>query len=189
MEHLRITKRLRATAYHEVGHAVMDYVLNRRFRAISIIPNEQSLGRVEVNKRDSRWLNGLFEDYIGTGTIRDRFGHSVDVSEAYILMHFGAVHAQAIVTGQATVEAACCSMDGIDVALSACGLASDVTNAYINYLWLRAKHLINGPPYRPAVDALASALLQRKRIEYREAVQIIEDAAFPGLREGLSHLK
>lgn len=40
---------LERTAYHEAGHAVVAYVLHVGFKSISIIPNEESLGIVNIN--------------------------------------------------------------------------------------------------------------------------------------------
>lgn len=38
-------RRLRATAYHEAGHAVAAYMAGRRFTQVSIVPDSWSLGR------------------------------------------------------------------------------------------------------------------------------------------------
>ena len=46
---------LRATAYHEAGHAVAALMLGRGFRSVSVIPNDESLGRVV---RYPLWADG-----------------------------------------------------------------------------------------------------------------------------------
>jgi hypothetical protein len=47
--HARINQRTR-TAYHEAGHAVIAHLHKRPFGRVSIVEDEQSLGRIEGGK-------------------------------------------------------------------------------------------------------------------------------------------
>jgi hypothetical protein len=53
----RVTKALRATAYHEAGHAVVAWLQGHGFKGVSIVADEAagSVGRVIVN-RAPRWF-------------------------------------------------------------------------------------------------------------------------------------
>ena len=48
---MRKTKDLKATAYHEAGHVVAAVIFKRPFKAVSIKPDYESLGRVSVRRR------------------------------------------------------------------------------------------------------------------------------------------
>ena len=43
-------KRECATAYHEAGHAVAAFLLRRRLRRATIIPDEDSLGHIRTGR-------------------------------------------------------------------------------------------------------------------------------------------
>jgi ATP-dependent Zn protease len=52
---MKNTKKLEATAYHEAGHAVASYFLQRPFRFVTINPGDDFLGRVVGRVSDVRY--------------------------------------------------------------------------------------------------------------------------------------
>lgn len=46
------TRRLKRTAYHEAGHAVAAYLLNRDFKSVTIIREGETLGQCSLTKSD-----------------------------------------------------------------------------------------------------------------------------------------
>lgn len=70
---------IESTAYHEAGHAVAARWLHRAVRTISIVPDEDSLGRVEHYPITGAWLRPDIEI---DGRTRDYLETSITVSLA-----------------------------------------------------------------------------------------------------------
>lgn len=47
-------RRLRIAAYHEASHAVACYLLHKRFKYVTINPEEEKLGKITYPKKISR---------------------------------------------------------------------------------------------------------------------------------------
>jgi hypothetical protein len=155
--------KLQRTTYHEAGHAVASYVLKRRFSKITIIPGGDHLG--STSKLDS----SLYD-------VSDRDSNSRNRIEADIIVHFAGQIAEKLFTSGYNWEVAR-GEDGTAVCLVESLVSSvDEREAYLNWLFIRAKELIKLPCHWRAVEELAFELLKERSIGYRKARRIIADA-------------
>jgi hypothetical protein len=159
------TKREQATAYHEAGHAVIAWTLKRKFRHVTIVPTETTLGHVQLHP----WGKHTDPD--------DRVdGRTLKLFESDILISLAGKLAETRLTGRVG------GVGGRRDAHDAFHLASflweepEVLQQYFNFMVSRAQAMITHEWTWHAIQVLAAALLEQKRIEYRTARKIIAEA-------------
>lgn len=159
---------LEGTAYHEAGHAVAAYLRNRRFTAITIVPEGATLGRCEFSGGPTA-IEFDAESYRRT---RDRI-------ETLIIVSLAGVVAESIITGRRNWLGA--HADLHDASRYAAYVTGDETElgAYMNWLAERTRVLLSARPHWSAVKALASELLTSGTIGERRARQLIAEALSP----------
>lgn len=175
----RKTLRLERTAYHEAGHAVAAFLMRRRVLSVTIVPDEDA-GSLGHNRYGV--LPNIHPDYeIDSRTVR--------VIEREIVVSLAGWAAEARLDASARREA---SYLGDDDWHKAYDLATYVTGspeemeAYVNWLWVRAKYMIALPPQWAAVKGLASDLLERRRIGGRRVREVIKTAMRDLVAKGAS---
>lgn len=152
------------TAYYEAGHAVMSYVLRRRFTSVSIVPGDDYFGKMDTPD------SNLFDiPYEIPARIRKRI-------EADIMIQFAGAAAEEIYSGRHSGKGA--SGDNFGAVHYAEFLVSsdDELEPYIGWLWIRARNILQLPVNWAVVEALANELIRDKTIGYRRARRIIADA-------------
>lgn len=156
-------------AYHEAGHAVMAYILRRRFHSVTIDPeklDENTGGLVQLvhSRKLSETVN--FGSYGG-----DRV-----LVENQIKITLGGEVACGLFVGRQNWEIAendiqaCLSLAG-----SQCG-DDEEAYAYLNWLLLSVRNELNLPHNWSRVCAVAKALMKQKTLSYRKAREIIQNA-------------
>ncbi len=153
------------TAYHEAGHAVAAFYYKRRFVKISIVPDDESLGRVIYPNSYWKW----FKFDKNTPIIRARI-------EEEILKKFAGEVAERIASksdnlGRPREH----NRRARELASFVCGSKQEI-NSFIQWLWRRETYLMQDPCRWAAVEALAKALLEKKEIGYQETRKIISSA-------------
>ncbi len=158
-------ERLLRIAYHEAGHAVVAYVLRRRFTNLSIIEDDDSLGHVSFAKHHPKFQ----PDVMSFDKARPQIEKRVMVSAA-------GDAAESLLTGRHNWLGARQDMENAHrMAGYLCGSPEEET-AYVRWLWIRTQNLLRHHVHWRAVEVLAAALIEQKRIGQKEARVIIRDA-------------
>lgn len=167
---MRTSKSLEATAYHEAGHAVAAWRLGVGLskQALSIVPNEDSVGRInhsnplfrvdlEMDKSDRARLRAekVAQICLAGGVAQRRFN-----ARSYRHAHIKPdLHEAVNVLGYFA--------------------EGDELEAYLRLIQVRARHMFNRPFVWRCVQALAGALLARKQLSAREVKRIIHATVLP----------
>ena len=159
---------LERTAYHEAGHAVMAYILQQKFRFITIDPEklDENTGGLVKLEHSRKHL-----ETIKFGGLHDRA-----LIEKQIKVTLGGEVACGLFVGRKSWELseddaqACLSL-----ADSQCGDAEE-SDAYLNWLLLSVRNELNLPYNWVRVRAVAEALMKEKTLSYRKAREIIQTA-------------
>ncbi len=162
-------RRKLATAYHEAGHAVASYALNRSISYLTIAPEHEALGYLKHRRLDS------FYEKMSAGG--DGLEPTDKILLREIVINYAGVVSESLLTGRNNWRGA-----GQDLRMAA-AFADAVTgsqsesNAYLLWLWERTRNLIlKTPCHRAAIRALAKELVKQERIGGREVRHIIECA-------------
>jgi hypothetical protein len=155
---------LTAAAFHEAGHAVAAYHLHVRLRRLSIGPDErEALGWLDV------WL-----PHVTSGETENvRLAQAV---ERNIIVLLAGAQAERI-----GVRRSSCPSGGLDFyeavrrAGSICRTSKEVS-AYLRWLQLRTRALVESPSWRQPIEVLATRLLERRQLGARETRAIIRGA-------------
>lgn len=152
------------TAYHEAGHAMAFMVLKTRFSKVSIVPDDESLGRVTNDLPDS-----FFDEDLNANRQRSLY-------EKHILISLAGGLAEMKLTGVENTDGN--AVDNSSVVELASRVTDSVaeTEAYILWLQERAKNMVDNPWNWIAVEALAAALLHSKTLSARKAREIMKQA-------------
>lgn len=144
-----VDPRLRATAYHEAGHAVMALVLGRPIQKVTVSPNQNYLGACQIQK--------------------GRFKPTKDWLEDEILILFAGMAAESQVTGRYCPSGAAQDLRGIRrYVLMRTGGDRQVERLERRLLD-KAEHLLADPVTWKAVEAIATELLKSETISGRAA--------------------
>jgi hypothetical protein len=152
------------TAYHEAGHAVVSFALRRAVRHLSIVPDEETNGRVanhelrnsQPDRENDARTRGLVE------------------REIMILLAGGIALAKFQGHGRRRGD----GQDLRDANLLADGICGDLDEriAFVRWLRERTRLLLNQPWHWRAVKDIARALLEHKELTGRAAQRIFQAA-------------
>ena len=158
---------LESVAYHEASHAVCSFILHLPFIRISILPQDDSDGRVSYPEDLPQKLLAVEFD------LNKRNIHR---AEAHIITSYAGVIGEAKFLGAEPHDISYSDQDLIiDLALCL-GSGPEDTKRIIDESKARATELLNIPENWAAVEALSAALLFRKQISGRTARKIIKEA-------------
>lgn len=144
-----VNSRLKATAYHEAGHAVMALVLGRPIQKVTVAPNQNYLGACQMQK--------------------GRFKPTRDWLEDEILILFAGMVAESQVTGQYCHLSAAQDLRGIRrYVLMRTGGDRQVERLERRLLD-KAEHLLADLATWKAVESIAEELLKNETISGRAA--------------------
>ncbi len=166
--------KLKRTAYHEAGHAVMSYELRRRISHVSIIPDAEagSLGHIQHGKPAD------MSEAVCASRLDDSDSRRIRLKlEGAAMISFAGSAAVDLLTGgkcHATGSGPDYH-DAVDALFCLTG-PGDELHAYANWLYERTKGILAQGYLWQAVEALASELLTRKYIGGKQARQIIKEA-------------
>jgi hypothetical protein len=143
-------KRLEATAYHEAGHTVAAYTLRRNFSYVTINPNNDSLGHVAL---EHKWFkHNLIDMAIWlAGFIAEYKAYGISGGFEYDFAH----------------------IDQIALSITK-GVNGDTL--FRRHLADFSLDLFESPGFWEAVEALAKALLEHKKLDSDAAKKIIKNA-------------
>lgn len=161
----RSERRLIAAAFHEAGHAVAAYHVRVRFRQIVIGKNTaKELGWLEL------WLTPQAAD----GSIVDvRAEHAIERS---VIVLLAGSQAERMALGRAKyLGSGLDFFEAVRYAGYLCRTRPELS-AYLRWMQLRVRALVESPAWRRPIEALAMRLIQRRALGAREARDIIRRA-------------
>jgi ATP-dependent Zn protease len=153
-------KPLKSIAYHEAGHAVGACLARKRFENVTIVPDEDSMGKVT----HSPWKN-FHPDYKTDHKTTSR------VKEAIFMILSGPVAESLFTKKKKLTGRANDFQEAFGIASHLFG-SVETTEAYVNFMWEQTKNIIQ--LNRGAVKAVATALLERKTLKYLEVRRIVQ---------------
>lgn len=141
-----------ATAYHEAGHAVMAISLGRNIQKATIAPaqitaNSRRLGAVKFQKGRSKSSNDLLEDEV--------------------LILFAGMVAQSHVTGNYCHRGAASDLRAVQRLLETRANTEKQFEKLHRRMLEKTEYLLSDDVHRPAIQAVAQALLQQESISGR----------------------
>lgn len=161
----RSQRRLIAAAFHEAGHAVAAYHVGVRFRRIAIGKNTATeLGWLEL------WLT---PQAAADGIVDVRTEHAIERS---VIVLLAGSQAERMALGRAKYLGS--GLDFFEAVRYAGYLCRTraAMSAYLRWMQLRVRALVESPSWRRPIEALATCLLQRREVAAREARSIIRRA-------------
>jgi plasmid stabilization system protein ParE len=144
-----VEPRLRATAYHEAGHAVMALVLGRPIQKVTVAPNQNYLGACQIQK--------------------GRFKPTKDWLEDEILILFAGMVAESQVTGRYCPSGAAQDLRGIRRYVLMRTGGERQAERLERRLLDKAEHLLADAATWKAVESIAVELLKSETISGRAA--------------------
>lgn len=158
----RSRRRLIAAAFHEAGHAVAAYHVKVRFRRIAIGKDTaKELGWLEL------WLT---PQATADGTVDMRAEHAIERS---VIVLLAGSQAERMALGRAKYLGS--GLDFFETVRYAgylCRTRPEMS-AYLRWMQLRVRALVESPTWRRPIEALAACLVQRRELGAREARAII----------------
>jgi ATP-dependent Zn protease len=147
------------TAYHEAGHAVVALALDRPVHRVSVLPNQEHLGKCEFRKGVQRG--------------------SVDFIEQEILISLAGMAAEARLTGRYDRGGA--GRDLRYVRTLALQRASEKQlDRYERRMLAKVENLMSDEALWAAVESIAKELMKRGQISGRAAVHLFKLATKDG---------
>ena len=158
-------RRLIAAAFHEAGHAVAAYHVKVRFRRIAIGKNTaKELGWLEL------WLP---PQTTADGIVDVRTAHAI---ERGVIVLLAGSQAERMALGRAKyLGSGLDFFEAVRYAGHLCRTRSEMS-AYLRWMQLRVRALVENPSWRQPIEALATYLVQRREVGAREARGIIRRA-------------
>ncbi len=157
-------------AHHEAGHAVACYLLHKRFKYVTINPEEEKLGKI------------IFPEKVRRPVPSER--ELAVIKREYMVFLAGPI-AEGILSGK------CDFKDIIHLSSSPTEENRKFDQVFWKLHFIETKLLIYAPWNWNAVIALADELLTQRKIRYQVARKIIKKAIedyHEGVRDGISAL-
>lgn len=168
----RRTRERERTAYHEAGHAVMAHELGVKVTWVSIVEDQDTLGR--MGRRWERWMHEI--DYNVTPYREAKVQRHIMVCYAgaaatKIQFNYGAWRGTGADTTRA-VDLACCVTG-----------KTEETEALLRWLWIRTCDQLARPLLWAEVEATAAALLAHHELTDQEFCDLCASVVQAKLRD------
>jgi hypothetical protein len=165
-------KEIEKTAYHEAGHAACYIILGKRFKYVTIESAEDDFSKsaghlMRVIEHTGERLE--MEVYNGTPRARRWI-------EARAMTYAAGNIAECYFAKRRIVAGAASDFSNLVNEISDLCSSDDEVSAYWNWLTIRTRNLLLNPENWLLVDAIAKALLERRKLTYREAKLIAGQA-------------
>ena len=159
---------VRATAFHEAGHAVIGYWLKLGLRSATIVANANYLGMVRSSIRtDMTDVDSLVQN-------RQRL-----FMERQIMFSLAGELAESMHLGRDAESGFGQDFDSAVSAADWMSASTEEAEAYVHWLGERTRTILRLEPVWDAVTAVADALMEHGTLGQNRLRQIIEAAMFP----------
>lgn len=164
-----VNNKLLAVAYHEAGHVVMARQRHRRFRYVTIIPNEEAIGKTvfyrAITPEKLSQMDVLKQDV-------------VIESEALIALAGEIAQARGV-PGSLRRYHLSADHKSLSFIVDESPDNEDMAKHYNRYLQARAKSIFSRPEIWQQVETVAKALIERKTLSEREVSEILLECFMP----------
>jgi hypothetical protein len=160
------TREEKRIAFHEAGHAVMAFLLKRRFMTISMIPDEGSSGRVHV---PAGFVEAI-EEMLDGGELTIEKEHAI---KDHIRILWAGIESEGVHFGRRSWGGFEHDMQAITTLVLFLHPPGETSDRLVAYLRSHTRDLLGLKCYRKAVTDLAGALLEKKEFGARLARKII----------------
>lgn len=158
----RELKKLTATAIHEAGHAIASVHLGHRFRYVSIIPNDDYLG-VVVHRGVPKWVADQTRPrHQIEGWFNDR-----------VFIALAGPRAERRFLGRSNYVGASSDTSWIADIILRMALPESAHKPYFDYQRARVDGFLSAPLHWRKVEALANAILDRRKLVWDEVQEIV----------------
>ena len=164
-------------AYHEAGHAVMYYLLHLPFKEVSIIPDGDRLGHVQSGEPPKSFRPGI-DTSLKT---RERI-------EREIMARLAGSVTEEILAGKISQGGGQDWHTAFGIAQCIVG-SDEEAEAYIGWLWVRTRNILQMDFNWIAVQAVAQALLQEGRLSQYKTRRIIKESRENYIEESIQRGK
>ena len=154
-----------AIAYHEAGHSVATCLAHKRFRIVTILPDEESMGKCITVE----WKN-FHPDY--ETNRRTRYRIKADI----FMLLAGPCAEYKYVGGRKPVYSVEDYQEAQELASYLCG-SQEEADAYVEFMWEQTKNIISLDWNWKAIIAVANALLGQKTLKYFKTRHLIRKAS------------
>jgi len=179
MKKRKVSRKLEFTAFHEAGHAVMSYRLRRGLKCVTIEPEptKRSLGHTQNTKKI-----GFRPDLRQQRKIEDEIliclaGPAAEREKRGLYNHRGAAadyQKAADLALYVCADEICAYTDQHQLCAFVHDVDAEQASAYIRWLQVKCRKIVELNWY--IIEALASQLLEHKRIGARKVRTIIKNA-------------
>lgn len=154
---------LKSTAYHETGHAIFGYLLQLGLNWVTISPSESSLGSTRFRPSPWQKQGDLYFDEDYYWAKRD------------IVCTLAGVETESLITGLPNYDDAEADYRMIgDLAMRVWGSAEAI-ESQLQHKRLAVREIIAQPEMRSVIDRLAATLLEKRKLNYAQVKQIVEE--------------
>ncbi len=165
------------TAYHEAGHAVIDHTHGITVKRVSIIADDESLGR--VHDKVPRWMREI--DYNMT-PYREIKVHQ------HIMANLAGAAAVAIYANYGTWRGAGTDLQTATAMADCVTSGPEETNALLGWLWIRTRRTLVSPPTWTWVEAVATALLAHHELTGEQFRSLLTEVMQTQFKETLAQI-
>lgn len=157
------------TAYHEAGHAVAACLLHRAFKYATILPGGSGVMRSDGHVCLTKLRTDFHHEPVPSPRSRRRI-------EREIIFLGAGDAAEWCLPGRHDRSGARWDKDrALELAAHVCDEPKE-SRAYVEWLWMRSRNLINETRNWSAVKAVAAALLIHQQLAAREIRRIVAEA-------------
>lgn len=168
-------------AYHEAGHALMRYIEQMPITKVSIIADDESLGRVEGPHILGEWVTWETGPKLQLRTERTvrvlvagmQAEIIAGVEKTEQELHDGAAHDYHV---------------AIDLLDRLCGGHDAMLETYLKLMELQAAAILGSAKYRPCLDDLARALIDHRALSGPRVRAVIRESFAKRLRRATSSI-
>jgi len=159
--------RLRKTAIHEAGHAVIAFLLNVPFDSVSILPDNHSLGRVVLSGHPdcANPQNGSYDKRRALKWLDKRTCISLAGQISERLDQGGKPRAYSLASDNGSVA---------DYALEIHQGCEATASAWINSRYVHTETLLRREAVWRAVSTLAETLISRRKLQRGDVIAVIQ---------------
>lgn len=179
---MKIKKRDRLTAYHEAGHAVVAYFLHRRVTGVTIIRDKDTMGLCRLGK-----IPDIPLDWDSSHRVRMQLERDAMIDLAGNIAEYIFRGKSGKRRYRKSSKPNTDILHTIDCLLYLSGDGEE-TGWYVNWLWHRTRLMLQLPCNWAPVQAVATELLEHRRIGEKHLREIIRQAIVNYIKDNKSKL-
>ena len=156
------------TAYHEAGHVAASIILHRRFKSVTIIPNEEALGHVASCPMPKRVVEAL-----KLGAVPPKLREELE--DEIIIYLAGNLGMRLVRKRLPRINNFPDYHTALDFAARVCGGDLEEVEAYFHWLYVRARQIAETERFKRLTRCIAEALMDKQSLDYASCMDIYRE--------------